>query len=157
MAEVLEDEGLVLEATQQEVVNSDRQVKRSRNRDSKGKRQRLTTMMLTQRKMPYPMKLSQQLTISAPQTRGLCASLTPVLMMLQTAQQTCINNQCSNMSRSHRPNTHKRILKLLKELSQALRRRIIRSVKQTLMYMGCWKATSGIAMTMGHKERVLEP
>ena len=66
MAEVLEDEGLVLEATQQEVVNSDRQVKRSRNRDSKGKRQRLTTMMLTQRKMPYPMKLSQQLTTSAP-------------------------------------------------------------------------------------------
>ena len=148
MAEVLEDEGLVLEATQQEVVNSDRQVKRSRNRDSKGKRPRLTTMMPTQRKMPYPMKLSQQLTISAPQTRGLCASLTPVLMMLQTAQQTCINNQCSNMSRSHRPNTHKRI-----ELSQVSRR----SVKQTLMCMGCWMATSGIAMTMGHKARVLEP
>jgi len=144
MAEVLEDEGLVLEATQQEVVNSDRQVKRSRNRDSKGKRQRLTTMMLTQRKMPYPMKLSQQLTISAPQKRGLCASLMPVLMMLQTARRTCINN----MSRSHRPNTHKRI-----ELSQVSRK----SVKQTLMCMGCWMATSGIAMTMGHKARVLEP
>jgi len=144
MAEVLEDEGLVLEATQQEVVNSDRQVKRSRNRDSKGKRQRLRTMMLTQRKMPYPMKLSQQLTISALQKRGLCASLTPVQMMLQTARRTCINN----MSRSHRPNTHKRI-----ELSQASRR----SVKQTLMCMGYSVATSGIAMTMGHKARVLEP
>jgi len=144
MAEVLEDEGVVLEATQQEVVNSDRQVKRSRNRDSKGKRQRLTTMMLTQRKMPYPMKLNQQLTTSAPQKRGLCASQTPVLMMPQTAQRTCINN----MSRSHRPNTQKRI-----ELSQALRR----SVKQTLMCMGCLRVTSGIAMTMGHKAKVLEP
>ena len=144
MAEVLEDEGLVLEATQQEVVNSDRQVKRSRNRDSKGKRQRLTTMMLTQRKMPYPMKLNQQLTTSAPQKRGLCASQTPVLMMPQTAQRICINN----MSRSHRPNTQKRI-----ELSQALRR----SVKQTLMCMGCLRVTSGIAMTMGHKAKVLEP
>lgn len=144
MAEVPEDEGVVLEATQQEVDNSDRQVKRSRNRDSKGKRQRLTTMMLTQRKMPYPMKLSQQLTTSAPQTRGLCASQMPVLMMLQTAQRICINN----MSRSHRPNTQKRI-----ELSQALRR----SVKQTPMCTGCLKVTSGIAMTMGHKAKVLEP